>query len=528
MALTKVSYSMITGAPVNALDYGADPTGVADSTTALQAAIDAAYGSTLYIPAGMYVHTGLNIHEGITLIGDMPMSYQDADTYQTINKGTTLWKKVAGDSLIIEAIGYPTSYADSDFQVGIQNINFAGARYTGSSFISNAVSTGHGIVVNAGDASESAIHLVLDNVFVFSMPQKGWRLSGQVYGCNAGWIGANFCGENGFWFSAENFTNIGGEFYIAHYRGFANGANGVGDSNKAGVYLDQRGRSVVVGLMTSSNNYGPNFMSGRGGFDIQKLHCETQSGTPTASAIIFGDGTNATAPCTINSLLVDPGNNYALDVVKFNQNAKRITINQVEIGDSGLTGKSVKFSTNADYNSINFLISPLNPISIEYNSGLNVVKSFAPCFATRLSATQNNVTGDGTTYTVPFNTETFDISDNFNTTTYRFTAPITGVYDINANVYITGADGATHNNFEILLLKNNTDIVQRNFIIGITPTAMSLQLHKKLSLQESDYLVIQVSVSGGAKTVDITASDAYTNFSGNLITPTSTSIGPWD
>jgi hypothetical protein len=78
------------------------------------------------------------------------------------------------------------------------------------------------------------------------------------------------------------------------------------------------------------------------------------------------------------------------------------------------------------------------------------------------------------------------------------------------------------------LLKNNTDIVQRNFIIGITPTAMSLQLHKKLSLQESDYLVIQVSVSGGAKTVDITASDAYTNFSGNLITPTSTSIGPWN
>jgi hypothetical protein len=40
MALTKVSYSMIDGASVNVLDYGADPTGVADSTAAIQAAVD--------------------------------------------------------------------------------------------------------------------------------------------------------------------------------------------------------------------------------------------------------------------------------------------------------------------------------------------------------------------------------------------------------------------------------------------------------------------------------------------------------
>lgn len=40
MPLTKVSYSMINGASVNVLDYGADPTGVADSTAAIQAAVD--------------------------------------------------------------------------------------------------------------------------------------------------------------------------------------------------------------------------------------------------------------------------------------------------------------------------------------------------------------------------------------------------------------------------------------------------------------------------------------------------------
>jgi len=58
MSLTKVSYSMITGAPVNVLDYGADPTGVANSTDAFAAAaaaIEAQDGGKLVIPAGTYI-----------------------------------------------------------------------------------------------------------------------------------------------------------------------------------------------------------------------------------------------------------------------------------------------------------------------------------------------------------------------------------------------------------------------------------------------------------------------------------------
>ena len=41
MSLTKVSYAMINGAPVNVLDFGADPTGTTDSYAAIQAAISA-------------------------------------------------------------------------------------------------------------------------------------------------------------------------------------------------------------------------------------------------------------------------------------------------------------------------------------------------------------------------------------------------------------------------------------------------------------------------------------------------------
>jgi hypothetical protein len=57
MALTKVTYSMIDGASVNVLDYGADPTGTSSSTSAIQAAMDdiAVTGGTLYIPPGRYL-----------------------------------------------------------------------------------------------------------------------------------------------------------------------------------------------------------------------------------------------------------------------------------------------------------------------------------------------------------------------------------------------------------------------------------------------------------------------------------------
>jgi hypothetical protein len=48
---------MIKGAPVNVLDYGADPTGVADSTAAIQLAVNT--GKTVWIPNGTYSVTTL-------------------------------------------------------------------------------------------------------------------------------------------------------------------------------------------------------------------------------------------------------------------------------------------------------------------------------------------------------------------------------------------------------------------------------------------------------------------------------------
>ena len=115
MSLTKASYSMIAGAAINVIDFGADPTGVTDSTTAIQAAIDkqqalaqtyaraAIQGPTLenyavgtapfvYFPKGKYnISNELTYYGYSKFVGEQSFIYQsdatkDIFTSNTINQ----------------------------------------------------------------------------------------------------------------------------------------------------------------------------------------------------------------------------------------------------------------------------------------------------------------------------------------------------------------------------------------------------------------------------------------------------------
>jgi len=78
MSLTKVSYSMIAGATVNILDYGAVADGVTDNSSVINAALDAvglAGGGAVYIPSGTFGMRNIFIkYSNVTLYGDGPSS----------------------------------------------------------------------------------------------------------------------------------------------------------------------------------------------------------------------------------------------------------------------------------------------------------------------------------------------------------------------------------------------------------------------------------------------------------------------
>lgn len=85
MSLTKVTYSMINGAPVNVLDFGADPTGVQDSTVAIQAALDSG-AKEVVISQGTYIYSDdINIPIGVNFIGiGYPTLKLTVDQYKII------------------------------------------------------------------------------------------------------------------------------------------------------------------------------------------------------------------------------------------------------------------------------------------------------------------------------------------------------------------------------------------------------------------------------------------------------------
>lgn len=70
MALTKATYSMIEGAVANVLDFGADPTGAADSLAAIDLAL-ASGAKQVYFPKGTYKTTAvINRPPTVRMYGD--------------------------------------------------------------------------------------------------------------------------------------------------------------------------------------------------------------------------------------------------------------------------------------------------------------------------------------------------------------------------------------------------------------------------------------------------------------------------
>lgn len=96
MSLTKATYSMITGAPVNVLDYGAVGDGVTDDTASIQTAIDAAQTANkiLFVPAGTY-----KITARLDVSPSKPLYFQGEGQGDKSQKGTTFELYTTGIAL---------------------------------------------------------------------------------------------------------------------------------------------------------------------------------------------------------------------------------------------------------------------------------------------------------------------------------------------------------------------------------------------------------------------------------------------
>lgn len=169
MSLTKATYSMIDGAPINVRDFGAIGDGVADDTAAIQAAINKAQlatGSTyvvasnstvLRIPAGIYKITDTLVITGnIQFIGD--------------GSNETIFNLVRSTVTNALFIG-PT--ADNQYMVGSR---FQGFRINCSA--GSAVCDG--IYLRTGATNSVITQTQFDDIDIRDC-RDGWNIGGVLY-----------------------------------------------------------------------------------------------------------------------------------------------------------------------------------------------------------------------------------------------------------------------------------------------------------------------------------------------------------
>jgi hypothetical protein len=127
MSLTKVTFSMTQGQVVNVLDFGADPTGVADSTQAINNALAA--GSEIFLPAGTYKITSIthpNTQKIIRGEGQNSTIISSSGTYGLIYGTNTGSRFSQLRDLKIQAAAGTTALRIQNLGVNINNCQFSG------------------------------------------------------------------------------------------------------------------------------------------------------------------------------------------------------------------------------------------------------------------------------------------------------------------------------------------------------------------------------------------------------------------
>jgi hypothetical protein len=143
---------------------------------------------------------------------------------------------------------------------------------------------------------------------------------------------------------------------------------------------------------------------------------------------------------------------------------------------------------------------------------------YQPSFCAYNQTTDNNVTGDGTVYTIIPNEEVWDLANNFNAPT--FTAPISGRYHFSGTVYLLNIN-ASHADVVFKIVATSRELVGNGYSLtaGTQAGMQYWVVSGYIDMDAYDTAHLTIQVSGSTKTVDVygESPNLITSFSGTLI-----------
>jgi hypothetical protein len=223
---------MIDGAPANVLDFGADNTGVADSSSAINSAI-ASGAKYIYLPAGTYkCNSAISLKAGVSIFGDGKLAsiidYRGTTNALVANEGISYvsYEKFG----ITNANNSNSSVSGMVFNYGCSRANFS-VRYVGKSG-----DTSNGIVIYGTQNNDGVT--ANNNQY------------GCVFDCNITSSGTEITGAA----LRLNGSDVSNARANAHYI-----ASGTYDGFSTGIYINGNGNVIGCATVNGASYAGIHF-----------------------------------------------------------------------------------------------------------------------------------------------------------------------------------------------------------------------------------------------------------------------------
>lgn len=429
-------------------------------------------------------------------------------THTTI--ATALTSASSGDTIFIR----PGSYTENlTLKAGVDLVAFSGDSDTPNvTIIGNATFTGAGTVTisNIRLQTTSAAFLTVSGSAASIVNLKNCYL--------------NCTNNTGITYSSSstssviNILDCTGDIGTTGIALFTATGAGQGGISSSGMYLKNTEITNSGGSTTANTTsaclvitskckfFNPITTSSTGSLGIYYTQVECQNQNATALTLAgTGSGTGQFSEFTsgtASAISIGTGTTFTLtnsQVASSNTNA--IT------GAGTLNYSSIVFAGSS---------STVNTTTqTPYSAGPAVINKSQPCFLAYNSSTRNNVTGDGTAYTVIFDTERFDQANNFDATS-TFTAPRTGKYFFSAIVLAQQATAAMAATLQLVTTAlTYTSYNSAVAIVGNNTVSIS----QLVDMTAGDTCTVVVTFANGTKVVDVYGGvgDARTIFSGFLV-----------